>query len=392
MVAIKNKSPGFAPGFSIVPRVYLVSGCSLVEREDRWRGDLDGPCTNATTRARPRRSRHECLNILPRNRELSNSRRALGGRQPGPERPAWAADHMIPGPCKRAHRLTEVVEAEGHLIDSQILNVIFDTVVKATPRSTCCEFTDRPHQRRAVVRSRCASPGPTRPPCSRCSKSSWRSAAGSPAATTRPRSRADKDGCVPDDFYSTTNHRTLCGTAAMDRGRAAADGRGRSSSRTAAPLCRKLRDVRTGDAVVCGVDGIRVMPEFQERDRHGFAFMTNEISSERRVEVGVVAHRRDDARDQGGRRPHRGRRRPGRRAHRRRRRISGADPRRLRRRRCSPATRSPSTTSSRRSSAPRSASISKPARRSKAAIAITCARSTRSAAPAACARRSSRAC
>ena len=30
------------------------------------------------------------------------------------------------------------------------------------------------------------------------------------------------------------------------------------------------------------------MPEFRERDRHGFAFMTNEISSERRVEVGVA--------------------------------------------------------------------------------------------------------
>ena len=29
------------------------------------------------------------------------------------------------------------------------------------------------------------------------------------------------------------------------------------------------------------------MPEFRDRDRHGFAFMTNEISSERRVEVGV---------------------------------------------------------------------------------------------------------
>ncbi len=53
-------------------------------------------------------------------------------------------------------------------------------------------------------------------------------------------------------------------------------------------MCRKLRDVRAGDHVVCGVAGVRVMPEFQERDRHGFAFMTNEISSERRVEVGVA--------------------------------------------------------------------------------------------------------
>jgi lysine-ketoglutarate reductase/saccharopine dehydrogenase-like protein (TIGR00300 family) len=52
--------------------------------------------------------------------------------------------------------------------------------------------------------------------------------------------------------------------------------------------CRKLRDLRAGDRVVCGVDGIRVVPTFQDRDRLGFAFMTNEVSSERRVEVAVA--------------------------------------------------------------------------------------------------------
>jgi lysine-ketoglutarate reductase/saccharopine dehydrogenase-like protein (TIGR00300 family) len=52
--------------------------------------------------------------------------------------------------------------------------------------------------------------------------------------------------------------------------------------------CRKLRDVKKGDLVVCGVDGIRVTPQFRERDRHGFAFMSNDISSERRVEVSVA--------------------------------------------------------------------------------------------------------
>ena len=103
-------------------------------------------------------------------------------------------------------------------------------------------------------------------------------------AQVRP---ADRDGCVPDDFYSTTNHRTMVRLNGqwvdVDRQRMDAviviEG---DNAR-----CRKLRDVRKGDAVVCGVNGIRVIPEFQERDRHGFAFMTNEISSERRVEVGV---------------------------------------------------------------------------------------------------------
>ena len=99
---------------------------------------------------------------------------------------------------------------------------------------------------------------------------------------------AEMDGCVPDDFYSTTNHRThvrlhgqwveverqrMDAVIAVEGDRA---------------ICRKLRDVRAGDRVVCGVSGIRVTPEFQERDLHGFAFMANEISSERRVEVGVA--------------------------------------------------------------------------------------------------------
>ena len=42
-----------------------------------------------------------------------------------------------------------------------------------------------------------------------------------------------------------------------------------------------------GDRVVCGVAGIRVIPEFQERNRHGFAFMSKAISSELGVEIGV---------------------------------------------------------------------------------------------------------
>ena len=37
-------------------------------------------------------------------------------------------------------RLTEVVEAEGHLIDSQLLNVIFDTVIKWNAAFEVLEF------------------------------------------------------------------------------------------------------------------------------------------------------------------------------------------------------------------------------------------------------------
>ena len=53
-------------------------------------------------------------------------------------------------------------------------------------------------------------------------------------------------------------------------------------------MCRKLRDVKGGEAIVCGHEGIRVTPEFRDRDRLGFAFMSNDVSSERRVEGSVA--------------------------------------------------------------------------------------------------------
>jgi lysine-ketoglutarate reductase/saccharopine dehydrogenase-like protein (TIGR00300 family) len=74
----------------------------------------------------------------------------------------------------------------------------------------------------------------------------------------------------------------------VDRGRAA---------------CRKLRDIRAGDAVVCGMHGVRVMRDVQARDRPSFGFMSNEVSSERRVETAAarVAGMLREARERGGR-------------------------------------------------------------------------------------------
>src|SRR5207237_4600451 len=69
------------------------------------------------------------------------------------------------------------------------------------------------------------------------------------------------------------------------------------------PVCRKLRDVKAGESIVCGHEGIRVTPEFRERDRLGFAFMSNDVSSERRVEGSVarIAAMMREAKKSGGR-------------------------------------------------------------------------------------------
>jgi lysine-ketoglutarate reductase/saccharopine dehydrogenase-like protein (TIGR00300 family) len=99
---------------------------------------------------------------------------------------------------------------------------------------------------------------------------------------------AETDGTVPDDFYSTTNHRTRVLHAgrwlevADQRMDAVIVVRGDQAA------CVKLRDVRAGDPIVCGVEGVQVFPPFREKDRADFVFMDNEVSSERRVELAVA--------------------------------------------------------------------------------------------------------
>jgi lysine-ketoglutarate reductase/saccharopine dehydrogenase-like protein (TIGR00300 family) len=202
----------------------------------------------------------------------------------------------------KASAHSEVVEAEGHLIDSQILNVVFDTVVKHTASFDVLKFDiGRSNDEPSSIAMRISAP--TEQILGQVLEELV--ALGCRLADTQDALLrvADRDGCVPDDFYSTTNHRTMVRLnglwVGVERQRMDAviviDG-GR-------PQCRKLRDVRKGDVIVCGVGGVRVIPEFQERDRHGFAFMTNEISSERRVEVGVsrIAAMMQDVKAAGGR-------------------------------------------------------------------------------------------
>ena len=70
--------------------------------------------------------------------------------------------------------------------------------------------------------------------------------------------------------------------------------------------CKKLRDLREGDLVVCSGDSVRVFPEEARRKKpqgdDGFAFMTNTVSSERSVESAVdqIAKEMRRIKDRGG--------------------------------------------------------------------------------------------
>jgi lysine-ketoglutarate reductase/saccharopine dehydrogenase-like protein (TIGR00300 family) len=182
---------------------------------------------------------------------------------------------------------TELIEAEGHLIDSQLMTHVFDAVVKHKGSFDVLEFVvGRTNEEFSRLKMRVSAPtgGELQEMLEDLLTLGCRVSAERDAAVQV----ADRDGCAPDDFYSTSNHRTWV----RHEGRWLEVQRQRMDSvvvvEQSRAVCRMIRDIRAGDAIVCGVDGIRVRPEFRERDRLGFAFMTNDVSSERRVETSVI--------------------------------------------------------------------------------------------------------
>jgi lysine-ketoglutarate reductase/saccharopine dehydrogenase-like protein (TIGR00300 family) len=180
----------------------------------------------------------------------------------------------------------EVVEAEGHLIDSHLMEQIFDTVVEYNGKFEVEEFRiGRTNADKSYLRLRVETPDQAD---MQQVLSQLLGLGCSPADTgDADLATVERDCCAPEDFYSTTNHRTLVRVSGqwveaenqrMDAMIVIAGGRA---------TCRRLRDLKKGDSVVVGMNGIRVVPESKERDRLAFAFMSNEISSERQLETAV---------------------------------------------------------------------------------------------------------
>ena len=178
----------------------------------------------------------------------------------------------------------EVVEAEGHLIDSHIMERIFDTVVEYGGRFEVEQFRiGRTNSEASYLRLRIEAAEPMERMLQQLLGLGCSPADPADAALAM----VERDRCAPDDFYSTTNYRTLVRheqrwieveNQRMDALIVAGGGRAE---------CRRLRDIRAGDMVVVGMRGIRVLPESKERDRLSFAFMSNGVSSERQVETAV---------------------------------------------------------------------------------------------------------
>jgi len=197
---------------------------------------------------------------------------------------------------------TETVEAEGHLIDSGNLQSILTTIVEHPAEYEIVRLdVGRTNEAASRLVLKLLAPAAESLESLLAKLSVFGCyVKGAPNVLLRA---ADVDGAAPEDFYSTTNHRTSVFVDGrwlpVDHQRMDAavvvDG--------ASATCRKIRDIRVGDLIVCGMQGVRVQPDLQSREKPTFGFMSNEVSSERRVETAVtrVAEMLRRARQQGGR-------------------------------------------------------------------------------------------
>ncbi|HUE88198.1 MAG TPA: TIGR00300 family protein [Vicinamibacterales bacterium] len=197
---------------------------------------------------------------------------------------------------------SDTVDAEGHLIDSGDLQAILTTIVDhgasyEIQRLDVGRTNDEPS--RLSIRVSAAA----RESLSHLLEKLSRFGCYVHHVSDVSLRTADVDGAAPEDFYSTTNHRT----DVRLNGRWTAVQNQRMDATIVVTgdeaACCKLRDVRAGDQIVCGMSGVRVLPDIQSRDKPTFGFMSNEVSSERRVETAVsrVAEQMRDTRARGGR-------------------------------------------------------------------------------------------
>src|ERR671925_698217 len=104
-------------------------------------------------------------------------------------------------------RSTDTIEAEGHLIDSGLLSAIFDKIIEAKASYEILTFdigrtNDDPSRIEMRIN---ASDAAVLDELLQQLTTFGAHPLRERDATVKP---AEKDRCVPDDFYSTTNHRT----------------------------------------------------------------------------------------------------------------------------------------------------------------------------------------
>lgn len=180
----------------------------------------------------------------------------------------------------------EVVEVEGHIIDSLILPKVLDLILAAG-----CDYevldVDIGKSNRDVSRARVRVDAPGEEVLAPLLVELQAHGANRVDQGDARTQAADLDGVLPSGFYSTTNlptwvriggHWVPVSNPEMDCGLLVGPpGPDGTSSVSTVPMHR----VRVGDRIVVGSEGVRVDPLERRREGAHFEFMTSEVSSEK---------------------------------------------------------------------------------------------------------------
>ena len=183
---------------------------------------------------------------------------------------------------------SQMVELEGHLLDEGVMTHAFDAVNRAGGSFRLERFRagERGDQT-SLVRFVVSAPNQERldNTIERLRPFGARVAEDAVPATLVA---VEQDGVAPEDFccstiYSTEirvdGHWVLVDHQRMDAAIAVDDSADAPTAR-----CTLMRDLRRGDKVVCGEAGVRVRIPDPSHSRREFAFMSSEVTTERRVE------------------------------------------------------------------------------------------------------------
>lgn len=175
------------------------------------------------------------------------------------------------------------IEVKGHLIDSMILTRIFDNIMDLNGDFQVLDFNVG-KRKKDVSYARLIVRGKSRGHLNELLESLYREGA-QPISIQQVMLRPVlKDMVMPDNFYSTTNNMTQVyyggkwlGVVNMMMDKCIA-----VDTKKKRAECKIIRDLKKGDMVVVGEQGVRIIP--QERPREGvdiFQFMGSSSSSER---------------------------------------------------------------------------------------------------------------
>jgi len=97
--------------------------------------------------------------------------------------------------------------------------------------------------------------------------------------------KVEQDKHVPDDFYSTTNYKTLVyhNHKWIEVKKQRMDALIVIDENDAS--CKKLRDIKKGDMIVCGDSGVKIVNDNEIKVENSFNFMNSSISSERKNNI-----------------------------------------------------------------------------------------------------------